>query len=330
VIASRIAMPGAKPEPAWPVRIGVLLWTERTAWSAFREAAVVADQTGVDSIWLSDHLFAATGPETDPCFEAWTALSALAALTSRATVGSMVGAVGLRNPGVLAKMLTTVDHISGGRGVCGLGAGWLQREYAAHGIDWEDKPADRVARLEEAVILIRRLINGERVSHCGRFYELSAAYQAPRPVREHIPLLIGGEGRKFTLGVVARHADMWNARGSASTLARHAEALRAHCVEAGRDVGTIEMMTNRWIAIRPSHAEAEQVLSDGLMHHGIESFDPGITAFGPLSAVADSILPTVKSGFRHLVFSFRSPFDLDTIARLPSLRERLSEHMRAQ
>jgi alkanesulfonate monooxygenase SsuD/methylene tetrahydromethanopterin reductase-like flavin-dependent oxidoreductase (luciferase family) len=306
-----------------PVRIGVLLWTERSRWTDLRDAAQAADKIGADSIWLSDHLFAATGSESDPCFEAWTALSALAAMTRRATIGPMVSPVALRNPGVIAKMAVTLDHISGGRSVLGLGTGWLAREFAAHGLGWEPNAAARADQFIEAIEIITGLIGGTSVSRHSRHYTMVNALHAPRPLRAQMPLLIGGEGHKYTLGVVARWADMWNARGGVVDLRRHDEALRAQCAVVGRDPKTIERLTNRWIAVRSRRRDAANVLTESLRYHGIESFDPGITAVGDSSEVAESLLSTASAGFRHIVFSFRWPFDMTSIEAIPEVRTQI-------
>ena len=312
-------------ETAWPVRIGVLLWTERTSWPHLRAAAELAEKSGVDSIWLSDHVFAATGEDTDPCFEPWTALAALAAVTNTATLGPLVCAVGLRNPGITAKMAATLDHISGGRSILGLGSGWSVREFTAHGIPWEPSAADRIARLDEAAGIIQRLLAGETVSHHGRFYDLDEASQSPQPLRAKVPLLIGGEGRKHTLDVVARRADLWNARGSVAALLEHDRALREHCARVGREPDEIERTSNRWITIRDDGGQAQRVLTESLQRHGLTSYDEDIVALGSLPDVAEQLAPTVTAGFRHIIVSFREPFDMSSIEQLGALRDLLKQ-----
>ncbi len=317
--------------PARPVRIGVLLWTERTSWANLRAAAELADNAAnVDSIWLSDHIFAATGPDTDPCFEVWTSLAALAAVTRNATLGPLVGAVGLRNPGITAKMAATLDHISGGRSILGLGSGWSVREFTAHGIPWETSAAARIARLDEAAGIIQRLLAGETVSHHGRFYDLDEDSHAPQPLRERVPLLIGGEGRKHTLSVVARRADLWNARGSVAALFEHDRALREHCALVGRSSDEIERTTNRWITIRDDRGQAQRILTESLQRHGLTSYDEDIAAVGSLPEVAEQLAPTVAAGFRHIIASFREPFDMRSIEQLGELRRLLTQNASAE
>jgi len=305
------------------VRLGALLWTERTSWPAFLQAAVAVDRAGFDSIWCSDHLFAATGDPLDPCFEAWTALAAIAAATQRATVGLLVGAVALRNPGLVAKQAVTLDHVSGGRSVLGLGSGWLEREYTAHGLAWETSAAARVDRLAEAVTIIRRLLQGAVVDEMGAYYRFQEARHAPQPLQDSIPILIGGEGRRKTLRVVAEHADMWNARGSVDALREADAALREHCAMIGRDPDAIERLTNRWVVVRATRDAAERELSASLAGHGIQQYDEGIVALGPAHQVAEHLNETMDAGFRHLVWSFRHPFDRLTIEAAAEVRAAL-------
>jgi len=318
-------MPALQPSRPGPreIRLGALLWTERTSWPDLLRAAVAVDRDGFDSIWCSDHLFAATGDYRDPCFEAWTTLTAIAASTKRATVGLLVGAVGLRNPGLVAKQAVTLDHISGGRFVLGLGSGWLEREYTAHGFDWEAGAAARVDRLAEAVTLVRGLLRGEEVESAGTYYRFTGARHAPRPLQSVIPILVGGEGRRKTLRVVAEHADMWNARGDVGRLRDADAALREHCAAIGRDPDAIERLTNRWVVVRDTREAAERDLSASLAGHGIHEYDLGICALGSTHDVAEQLRETVDAGFRHLVWSFRHPFDHASIEAAADVRTAL-------
>jgi alkanesulfonate monooxygenase SsuD/methylene tetrahydromethanopterin reductase-like flavin-dependent oxidoreductase (luciferase family) len=176
------------------MRFGAAFWVTRTTWPALREACLLAERSGWDSVWIDDHLLADEGDWTDSKLEGWATLAAVAALTDRAQVGLLVGANTFRNPGLTAKLATTLDHISGGRAVLGIGAGWFDREHEAFGIDFGSGFGERLDRLEEAVGLIRRLLAGERVTHDGRFYRMRDAVCAPLPVQARLPILIGGRG----------------------------------------------------------------------------------------------------------------------------------------
>ncbi|MEE6177314.1 TIGR03560 family F420-dependent LLM class oxidoreductase [Mycobacterium sp. 050134] len=167
-----------------------------------------SDRLGFEAIWDYDHFY---GPieHTDPTYEGWTALAAMAAVTEQARVGCLVSGVTYRNPAILAKMAATVDHISGGRLVFGLGAGWHEAEHRGYGIRFPS-PGTRVAMVDEALTVIRRLWTEESVTFKGTFFNLQDAFCAPKPLqRPHPPIAIGGTEPKM-LRVVARHADMWN------------------------------------------------------------------------------------------------------------------------
>ena len=217
------------------MRFGAAYWVQRTGWPELREAVLRAEAAGFDDLWIDDHLLSDEGDWRDPKLEGWTTLAAVAAVTERARLGHMVVANTLRNPGLTAKMTTTLDHVSGGRMILGLGAGWFAREHEAFGFDFGTGFGERLDRLGEAVPLIRRLLDGETVTHEGRFYRFDEAVCAPRPLQARVPILIGGSGPKKTLPLVARYADLWNTYGSPAELAASDAILRAACEAVGRD-----------------------------------------------------------------------------------------------
>jgi alkanesulfonate monooxygenase SsuD/methylene tetrahydromethanopterin reductase-like flavin-dependent oxidoreductase (luciferase family) len=157
----------------------------------------------------------------------------------------------------------------------------------------------------------------------GPRYRLDRAHHAPRPVQARVPILIGGEGRRRTLRVVAEQADMWHARGDVATLRDADEALLGHCEAVGRDPATIERLTSRWIVVRDTRAAAERELRASLAGHGIAEWDDAICALGAAPAVAEQLAPAVAAGFRHVVLSLRHPFDHQTIEAAASVREAL-------
>jgi F420-dependent oxidoreductase-like protein len=170
-----------------------------------------ADRLGFGAVWDYDHFY---GPSENsaPTYEGWTTLAAMAVVIQRARIGCLVSGVTFRNPAILAKMAATVDHISGGRLNFGLGAGWHEDEHRGYGIDFPS-PATRVAMLEEALTVIRKLWTEESVTFTGQFFTLENALCEPKPLqRPHPPIVIGGAEPKM-LRVIARHADMWNMPG---------------------------------------------------------------------------------------------------------------------
>lgn len=199
-----------------------------------------AEALGFDTVWVTDHFITGEEPEQDlePIFEAWTAIAALAMTTTTIRFGVMVTGNTYRNPALLAKQAATVDHISNGRLILGVGAGWWEREHAAYGYDF---PSNRelVDRFEEALEIMTRLQEDERATVKGRYYWVDDAPFEPKPVqRPHIPLLIGASGPRM-LRLTAKYADEWNTRGPVDQVAPRLHALDEACRAIGRDPGEI-------------------------------------------------------------------------------------------
>ncbi len=307
------------------IRVGALLWPQTDSWPELRDAALRADGAGLDSLWTWDHLNAIVGPWEQPILEGWTTLAGLAPITTTATLGLMVGANTFRNPGLTAKLGTTLDHLSGGRAVLGIGGAWFEREHDAFGIEaWGSGFGERLDRLDEAVGLLRRLLDGERVTHDGRFYQFHDALCEPRPVQGHLPILIGGSGPQKTLRTTARYADAWNTGGSPEDLIRRDAILRERCAEIGRDPDEIERTLSDWLIIRDDAADARRVLDEALARNGT-SFGPDDHAYlGTPRQIADELRPAVEVGFRHVITDLMRPYDPETIDRMPELREALA------
>jgi F420-dependent oxidoreductase-like protein len=198
--------------------------------------------SGFDHLWLMDHFVTGTGVafgSEGPCMEGWTALAALATATTRVRLGIMVTGNTYRHPAVLAKMATTVDHISGGRLEFGIGGAWHQYEHEAFAIPFHTV-RERLERLDESVHLIRLLWTEERPKFEGRYYQLDGPpYNPPNVQKPHPPIVIGGGGEKRTLRTVARYADATNVQGTPEEVRRKYEVLEAHCKDVGRDFSQI-------------------------------------------------------------------------------------------
>lgn len=305
------------------IRIGAGISSQNADWPALRDAAVAAERAGLDSLWTWDHLLADEGSPDQPILDGWSVLAAWAAVTERATLGLLVAANTFRNPGLTAKLATTLDHLSGGRAVLGIGGGWFEREHEAFGIDFGSGFGERLDRLEEAVMLIRRLLDGERVTHSGRSYTMTDALVEPRPVQSRLPILIGGRGRRKTLRIAARYADrwnIWNELGSAEEAIELSGVLDAHCRDVGRDPAAIERSFSQEGIIRDDPAEARRVFEAAYRGYGLDP-DAGVFALcGPADLVADGLRPMMAAGFRHVIWAFRSPFDSETLERLGEVR----------
>ena len=307
------------------MRFGAAFWVQRTDWPSLREAALRAEAAGFDDLWIDDHLLSDEADWPDPKLEGWTTLAALAAVTERARLGLMVGANTLRNPGLVAKMATTVDHVSGGRAILGIGAGWFEREHAAFGFDFGAGIGERLDRLVEAVPLIRRLLDGEEVTHKGRFYRFDRAVCAPRPIQARLPILIGGSGPRKTIPLIARSADMWNAYGTPDEVAAASALLGAACAAAGRDDREVERTVNLNAVIRDDRAAARAAWEGWRSVHLPHGNEDRLGAGGSVADVAAALRAYRDVGFAHAVLIFRSPWDLATIERLPELRAALED-----
>jgi F420-dependent oxidoreductase-like protein len=198
------------------------------------------DALDYDTAWVFDHFLPIFSDPTGPCMEAWTALSALAMATKRVRLGVLVTGNTYRHPAVLAKMATTVDIVSGGRLIMGIGAGWFEQEHREYGIPFHTI-GGRLRRLDESLEVIKRLWNEERPSFEGRYQELREANFKPKPLqRPHPPILIGATGENMALGIVAKHAQMWNSFGTPDVFRHKIARLADHCERIGRDPATIE------------------------------------------------------------------------------------------
>jgi F420-dependent oxidoreductase-like protein len=205
------------------------------------EAAKLAEEAGFDAISVPDHVHQnrVGGGPTSPMFEAYTVLGALAAVTSSATLFSLVSPVTLRAPGLLAKAVTTLDVISGGRALLGVGAGWDVAEHEAYGLDFPGL-GERFDRLDEELAICRAMFETEQTTFTGKFYAVKDAYNSPRPVRGSIPVLVAGGGEKRTLNLVARYGDACNVIAGDPVDVRHKfDVLRGHCEQIGRDPAEI-------------------------------------------------------------------------------------------
>jgi F420-dependent oxidoreductase-like protein len=307
------------------MKFGAQLWSQHASWDQFRDAAVLAEASGWDSIWTWDHLMAIFGPWEQPIFEGWMALAGIAAAATSARLGLMVGANTFRNPGLTAKLATTLDHISGGRAVLGIGGAWFEREHDAFGIDFASGVGERLDRLDESVMLLRRLLDGERVTYEGRFYTFNDALCEPRPVQKRLPILVGGSGPKKTLRTTARYADAWNTSGTVDEVREKVATLEAHCRDAGRDPAAIERTVSFPIVIRDHRAAAEDRFRELLDYNGAADMGAGPTLLGRPAALAAELRPYADLGFSRLIGRLPAPYDRETIERIGEVSAALGD-----
>ena len=223
------------------LKAGILLWSQGATWPETLDAVKRVDRLGYDHLWTWDHLYAIFGDPYQPILEGWTSLAAWAMATDQTRLGLLVGANTFRNPGLTAKSAATLDHISNGRAILGIGGAWVELEHRAHGIDFGSGFGQRLDWLDEAVGAMRAVLDGKAAtSEPGGRYAFDDLRHQPLPVQPHLPIMIGGSGEKKTLRTVATYADMWNAMGTPEVMAHKVEVLHGHCEAVGRDIGEIE------------------------------------------------------------------------------------------
>jgi alkanesulfonate monooxygenase SsuD/methylene tetrahydromethanopterin reductase-like flavin-dependent oxidoreductase (luciferase family) len=297
------------------VRIGALCWNQYTDWPSLLEAGIRADRLGYSTLWTWDHLYPIQGSSTGPMFEGWLTLAAWAQATERVRIGLMVGANPFREPTLTAKMATTLDHISGGRAILGIGAAWFAEEHEAFGLAFGSGFPERLRWLAEALPVIRGMLHGEEPTAAGPRYTARAVRNLPPPIQERLPLLVGGGGEKVTLKLVARYGDANNVGGGLANVTRKEAILVRHCETIGRDPAEIERTTGiGTVIIRDSRAEADRIHAAMFEDNGhAERWTD--QPIGTPEDVAERLLPFLGIGYRHLIAGFPSPYDEESMTR---------------
>ena len=264
------------------------------------ELARAAEAAGFDLVTVMDHFYQIgnVGPPEEPMLEAYTTLGALAASTSRVELGTLVSGVTYRNPALLAKMVTTLDVVSQGRAVLGIGAAWNAEEHDGYGFDFPPI-GRRMDRLDEALRIATAMLAGERLTFEGRYYRTNAALNSPPPVRSGGPrILIGGTGEKRTLRLVARYADACHWFGSLDQVQRKLEVLEEHCAVVGRDSAEILKLVEAPFILARDHAAAERVRA-GLPEGSPRASAPAVGVDG----AAETLSRYLRAGFGGFTFS---------------------------
>ena len=219
------------------------------AWRRTSDVTRQAERLGFESVWLFDHFHTIPRPTDEITFESFTSLSAMAAITSRVRLGHIVICTAFRNPALTAKMISTMDSISGGRMELGIGAGWKEDEWRAYGYGFPET-AERLAMLGDHLEVITRMLAGDRHEHAtfeGKHATVRNAINVPKPVQDHLPIMVGGNGPNVTWRLAARHADELNVDGMLpDEVAAAQPVIRQRCEEIGRDPGTLALSVHVW------------------------------------------------------------------------------------
>ena len=298
-----------------PMKFGVKTGQGGYSYEELKDVWVAADELGFDSAWLYDHFFA-LGNKRAQCLEAWTTLAALAAATKRLRIGTMVTSASYRHPSLLAKMATTVDIVSGGRLIVGLGAGWYEEEYVAYGYSFPNN-GTRVLQLKETLILLRRLWTEECVTFDGKYFSLQEAVSSPKPLQPNGPAIVVGitKGTRTLPMFAVRYADGFNTPTSFDNCKAIVTSVRENCERYGRKQDDLTMSWQGFALIGRSQNEIESTLEQGAKRLGmtISEFNQRARKQGWLIGDPDYCVRELQKwkeiGINHLILSF--PNDIE-------------------
>ncbi len=278
---------GAFIPQGWKMEL-VSITGAQEKWQKAVDTAVLAEQLGYDSVWVYDHFHNVPTPAHEAVFECWTTIAAISQRTSRVRLGQMVGCAPYRNPGLLAKITSTVDVISGGRLDWGIGAGWYDNEFKGYGYEFA-AAKDRIGVLRETVEIVKLMWSEPTTDYDGRYFQLKGAQCDPKPLQQpHPPIWIGGGGEQLTLRVVARHADRSNFGGKPEEFAHKCEVLKSHCAAVGRDYDEIAKTWSPEVFVRASEEEIVAAGTKSVWGEPFESWRAG-NLVGTPEQVAEKI-----------------------------------------
>jgi len=265
------------------IHFGVTIPQIKRTWEESKDASQEFEAMGYDSLWVCDHLYGPQSPSI-PILEAWSLISAVAAITDRVEIGTLVTPAGMRNPAQLGKVIATIDNIAGGRIIPGFGGGWMPREFTDFGMPFLST-GQRLTQLRETVELLNKMWDPDEgeVTYEGRLVSAENVVTLPKPPRKP-PVLIGGGGEKVTLRIVAEHGDIWNnSAGNQGKLEQKAGVLRQHLADVGRDPSEVRISQQCLVTIAPDVASAGPMIDTAKKIFGGHMGDPT----GPLAIAGD-------------------------------------------
>ena len=278
--------------------------------------ALAAEESGFDSVWVMDHLHQIfmVGPETDPMLEGYTLLAGLAARTLRVGLGTLVTGVTYRNPALLAKIVTTLDVVSAGRAILGIGAAWNEGEHRAYGYGFPPV-GERFERLEDAVRICRAMFSADPApTYSGTHHSIAGALNNPKPIRGRIPILIGGSGERRTLRLVAEHADACNIFGDLDMIRHKLDVLERHCADIGRDPAEITKTKLASVILGRTAEEARSAAEAVAAARG--AMGPVFLAaaiIGDADTVGEQVTAHLAAGLDGLIVNLPGRVDADRV-----------------
>lgn len=299
------------------MKLGIAFGPQKCTWAELIDVTVQADALGFDSVWPFDHIIPLSPNLEDPILECWSMLGAFAQATKRIHIGQMVTANTLRPPALLAKMAATLDHVSNGRMIVGLGAGYWEPEHDLYGIHL-GSVRERAERLEESCQILRGLWTQQRLTFEGKHYTLKDAPAEPKPIQSRLPILVGGRGPERTLRTVARHADMWNMPPGTDGIVPDQwralyEVLLQRCDEVGRDPAEIETNVSLLVFVNERSQDAKRREGELAAAFGMspEAAAPHCISGSP-AEVVERIKAFEAKGVQHFVFGLVPGFNIGT------------------
>jgi F420-dependent oxidoreductase-like protein len=307
-----------------PIRLGLQIpnfnfprVSEEELFERLSEIASTAESSGFDTVTVMDHLhqIAGVGPPENWMLEGNTILAALAARTERVNLSLLVAGVTYRNPALHAKITTTLDVISGGRAIHGLGAAWFEAEHVAYGFEFPPL-RERFERLEDALNIARLMFTQEKATYEGRHHSVREAMNNPKPIRGDIPIMIGGSGERKTLRMVAQYADASNFFGDADRIRHLVGVLEGHCERLGRDPAEITKTRLGSLIIAPTQEEAEAKFERIRERADIPPERLATYIVGDPDTVAEQATELLEAGVDALMFSTPYVYELETVELL--------------
>lgn len=299
------------------MKFGLFTGLTGIGWPQLQALWQHAEATGWDAAFVTDHFMPNLPDPVGETLECWTTLSALALVTRRMRIGTLVSGNTYRHPAVLAKMAATVDIMSEGRLICGIGAAWQENEHSAYGIPFYTT-AERLHRLDEACQVLLALWTQHKATFKGRYYQLNEAPLYPKPLQKpHPELLIGGGGEKLTLKIAAKYADHWNVWGGPEILGRKSRILEDHCVAVGRDPKRIARSANMPLLFTEKQEEIDRLVTALVKRFGVGEAEARDTVLaGSVREVQDKVGRLREAGVNQLFIpTFIPPWDLERLDR---------------